>query len=379
MAGLVRRRNLPSVTLPIGPIAGDIKADGKPVSIFCTKQAAWTSSLRTTRVPSPLAPPDAATVIAETMFACPSAPGAAAPRIAPVTTRVGSPGCNTRSSKKAVSSMVSVPCAITTPSTFSCADALMRSATWLICSNVSEAPGTRKGVTTSTVAMSASWGMALIRSSPVSEGAMPPLFCGVMVMVPPRTIILTLGFMSTSFSFNITAPEDQLARQPFKQEIPACSNCCQDHDNRKHAINAKLVLVELNEIPKTFGGANKLADDSADNGECQGRLDARKDHRERVRQRDLAERLQRRCLDRAHQLARFFGNALEPDHRIDEHGEERDDHGHHNLGTHPKAKPGDEERRKDDLGDGLESDHEGIGDALGGWPDSKGNAQNQTD
>ena len=56
------------------------------VWLFCTWRAAWISSLSTTSTPRSHAAGLAATRIAASTFAGPSAPAAAAPRIAPVTT-----------------------------------------------------------------------------------------------------------------------------------------------------------------------------------------------------------------------------------------------------------------------------------------------------
>jgi hypothetical protein len=112
--GLVTITGWPSLSQPIGPVSRDPKADGLDVCVLATKRAAWISSLKTTSTPSPRATVLAATWMAASRFAGPSAPGSEGPRIAPVTT-VGALPAHSRSSANAVSSMVSVPCVITTP------------------------------------------------------------------------------------------------------------------------------------------------------------------------------------------------------------------------------------------------------------------------
>ena len=134
----------------------------------------------------------AATVTADKMLAGPSAPAAWGPRMAPVTTTGRVPRTN-RSSTKAVSSMVSVPCTTTAPSKSACKRWLSRSATSPKLRRLSDAPGMLNWVTASSVATSANCGTLSISLSAVRVGVMPPAPELVMVMVPPSDTIKMRG------------------------------------------------------------------------------------------------------------------------------------------------------------------------------------------
>ena len=109
------KRGRPRSRTPTGPRALR-KASSRCVCALRTRAAAWISSPNTTRAPRPLAPGWAAVRTAAVRFAGPSQPGSEKVRMAPVRTTGFGPA-TVRSRRYAVSSRVSVPCVITTPST----------------------------------------------------------------------------------------------------------------------------------------------------------------------------------------------------------------------------------------------------------------------
>src|SRR5829696_249466 len=98
----------------------------------------------------------------------------------------------------------------------------------------------------------------------------------------------------------ILTPEDELAIGPFEQEEPGRADRTQDHDHRKGAVDAKLEIVQVEQVAEPFLRADELADDGADDREGEGRLHPGKDDRERVQEGDLVEDLQRRRFHGAH-------------------------------------------------------------------------------
>ncbi len=121
--------------------------------------------------------------------------------MAPVTT-TGRPGAMRRSSMKAVSSIVSVPCTKTTPSIPSPARVVIRRATSLRCASVSDAPGSWNGEAVSISARRARPGTTETSSSADKLGSIPPDGLRVMAMVPPiattRTRLFDIRTLSLS-------------------------------------------------------------------------------------------------------------------------------------------------------------------------------------
>ncbi|MNR13021.1 hypothetical protein D3C85_1294030 [compost metagenome] len=87
--------------------------------VLVTSRPVWISSLSTTSVPLPRDSGREATSTASYRFSAPSAPSAVPGRIEPTTT-TGLSLLSVRFRKYDVSSMVSVPCVMTMPSTSGC-------------------------------------------------------------------------------------------------------------------------------------------------------------------------------------------------------------------------------------------------------------------
>ena len=166
--GRVSTTARPSATTPSGPAGGLMNAVTLVVWAFCTNRAAWISSPNTTTHPRPRACGLAATATAASRLAGPSAPARVGFRMAPVNTTGASPS-HSRSSRNAVSSMVSVPWLTTTPS-----------APWPICCRMAWASSSRsstasdelgswrKSCTSSSVPARSRPGMEASRSAPAS-------------------------------------------------------------------------------------------------------------------------------------------------------------------------------------------------------------------
>jgi hypothetical protein len=106
----------PELTRPARPRWVLLKVPTWVVFVFATSRAKWISSFATTRTPRPPASGSAAVATALKRFMGPSALIAVAGRMAPTST-TGFELLTTRLRKYAVSSIVSVPCVITTPAT----------------------------------------------------------------------------------------------------------------------------------------------------------------------------------------------------------------------------------------------------------------------
>ena len=153
------------------------------------------------------------------MFAGPSAPAMAGVRIAPVTTTGSGPACS-RSSRYAVSSMVSVPWITTTPTAPAAIRSLITAARSKTSPMVRDAPGTRRKSCTSIAApRPASPGTASRSCGPVSAGTTPEApetppaspDAPVMAMVPPRvnTATQATGCEAVMSSFPSRLPPRQ--------------------------------------------------------------------------------------------------------------------------------------------------------------------------
>ena len=186
-AGRVSSRGSPSTSRPSGPADGEVNAVTLVASALRTKRAAWISSANTTTQPRSRSSGLAAARTAARMLAGPSAPAMAGVRIAPVTTTGSGPACS-RSSRNAVSSMVSVPWITTAPAAPAASRSPIAADSSTMSSTDSEALGSWRNSRTSirTPARS-SPGTASSSCRPVSTAP------GAMEMVPPRANTATLG------------------------------------------------------------------------------------------------------------------------------------------------------------------------------------------
>ena len=179
-AGRVSRRGTPSTSRPSGPADGEVNAVTLVASALRTKRAAWISSANTTTQPRSRRAGLAAACTAARMFAGPSAPAIAGVRIAPVTTTGSGPGCS-RSSRNAVSSMVSVPWITTAPAAPAAIRSRIAAASSKMSPMDSEALGSWRNSCTSVRAPArSSPGTASRSCCPVSTAP------GAIEMVPPR-------------------------------------------------------------------------------------------------------------------------------------------------------------------------------------------------
>ncbi len=122
----------------------------------------------------------------------PSGEVSAGLRIAAVTI-TGISRSSNRSSRKLVSSSVSVPCVTTTPSALS--DPIRAASAW-IWSKASEWLPTRDTVSASISAIAASSGTAATRSSAPSPICMAPDASGRVAMVPPSARMWMRGLLT---------------------------------------------------------------------------------------------------------------------------------------------------------------------------------------
>ncbi len=185
-------RTSPSLSHPIVPAGLEPNGLTLWVCSLRTKRAAWISSAKTTMQPIPRVLSSAAARTAASRFAGPSAPGSDGLRIAPVTTTGASPATR-RSSAKAVSSSVSVPCVTTTPASPEAMHLVISSASAITSATVSSGDGSCLNVSAVIRAVSPSAGRLATSCSAGRAGVTPVPSALTDAIVPPSASTRTRG------------------------------------------------------------------------------------------------------------------------------------------------------------------------------------------
>src|SRR5215204_4234045 len=163
------------------------------------------------------------------------------------------------------------------------------------------------------------------------------------------------------------APVDDPRLEQHREPVEDQAHHRERQDHGEALGREQLEEEGLQEHGETLVGADVLGDDGAGQREGDCDLQAREDLRKRSRKQQLRVGLPLRGAERAEQVLGVLVDRLEPEHDVDEHGEEADARRHRDLRGDSEAEPAQEHRCQRDPGDDLDRDHEREDRPPDGW------------